>query len=171
MKLKKKIPILSILSAASLAHAGYTLNITTSPEQKGKSGQSWFDVSFNGGGNFTYVNKQLWAVDSQFNPLLGNASPFSTLVVDSNSTLKLASGATYASGHSYRLLVDWTLRPEVNSPQAIYFNLSVKNPSKAAMNAGCTDIVSVPETELPVFFWCLLLGLAVLVCVMPTKKD
>ena len=111
----------SILLAATLAlgvataRANYTISVTTSSTQStaaGESGQSSFDVSFSGGGNFTYLNKNLWAVDSFANPLTtGVDSPFSSLTIDPSSTLLLGTGKAYTSGHTYELIVDWTVSP------------------------------------------------------------
>ena len=147
---------------ALAANANYTITVTTSPQMVGRSGQSWFDVSFAGGGNFTYASKQLWSMDGDFNPLLGNASPFSALAVDNASTLKLGSGNTYASGNTYQLLVDWVLRDSAIGAKNIFFNLGVKNPSHAGMNVGATDLVNVCAVPEPSIFLVFALVLAII---------
>src|ERR1035441_6967755 len=93
-------PVLVVALALAVVEARaqgtFTVSIQNSDAQNtlpGASGQSYFDVSFSGGGTFTNVNKNLWAVDAFNNPLTtGIDSPFSSLTVNAASTLKLGSG-------------------------------------------------------------------------------
>jgi hypothetical protein len=139
--------------SAVTTYANYTISVSTSPTvttSAGESGQSYFDVTFNGGGSFTYVSQNLWAVDQFSNPLLGSSSPFSSMTIDPTSTLKLGSGHTYASGNTYELLVDWTVSPTATSGSyGIYFNLFVNQPNGVRANAGATDIVNIQPTSVP----------------------
>ncbi len=153
-----KAPTITLLTAAlalsaASAHANYTISASTSPSQNvsaGASGQSYFDVTFSGGGTFTYVNQNFWAVDEFSNPLTGSSSPFSSLTVDPSSTLKLGSGNSYASGNTYQLLVDWTVSPTAAAGDyGIYFNLFVNQPNLVRANAGATDVVNVQPTSVP----------------------
>ena len=146
-----------LLGSALPAGAAYTISVTTSPTittSPGSNGQSYFDVSFSGGGNFTYVSKNLWAVDTENNPLIGVDSPFSSLTVDPSSTLKFSG--TYASGSTYRLIVNWTVSDTLTAPVApgfdqygIYFNLFVDQPNAVRANAGATDIVNIQTASVP----------------------
>ncbi len=144
-----------LLVCAIRAPAAYTISVTTSPTvntETGQSGQSWFDVSFSGGGTFSYVSRNLWAVDSFNNPLTpGVDSPFSSLVVDPSSTLLLGAGVTYNSGQTYRLMVDWTVASDWNVTDqfGIYFNLFVNQPNAVRANAGATDIVNIEAASVP----------------------
>ena len=78
------------------------------------------------------------------------SSLFSSLTVDAASTLHL--GGTYLSGHTYRLIVDWTVAtgatpdPDGNG---IYFNLLVKQPNAVNANAGATDVLNVQTVSVP----------------------
>jgi hypothetical protein len=119
----------------------------------GASGQSYFDVTFNqnvgGSSTWNYRNYQLQGVDS-----LGSqeSSLFSSLTIDSASTLKLGTGQTYLSGHTYRLVVDWTVaNSAVADPDGngIYFNLFLKQPNGVNANAGATDVLNIQAVSVP----------------------
>ena len=150
------VAALALATVEARAQGTFTVSIQNSEAQNaipGTGGQSYFNVSFSGGGTFTNVNKNLWAVDSSNNPLTtGVDSPFNSLTVDSASTLKLGSGQKYESGNTYRLLIDWTvasnatLDPDGNG---IYFNLFVKQPNGAAANAGATDVLNIQPPVVP----------------------
>ena len=154
----RSVLVAGIALAAAEAHAQgtFTLSIQNCEAQTaipGAGGQSYFDVSFSGGGTFTNVNKNLWAVDAFNNPLTtGVDSPFSSLTVDSASTLKLGSGQKYESGSSYRLLIDWTVAGNAtpdSDGNGIYFNLFVRQPDGAAANAGATDVLNIQPPVVP----------------------
>jgi hypothetical protein len=147
---------LALIAVEVHAQGTFTLSIQNSDAQNtitGASGQSYFDVSFSGGGTFTNVNKNLWAVDAFNNPLMtGVDSPFSSLTVDAASTLKLGSGQEYESGSTYRLLIDWTVAANASPDpdgNGIYFNLFVKQPDGAAANAGATDVLNIQPQVVP----------------------
>lgn len=148
--------VAGVALAAATARADYSLLIQTSPSQlttAGASGQSSFDVTFNDSthaqSKWTFRNSQLQGVDSIGNP---DSTLFSRLAVDSSSTLKLGTGQTYLSGHSYSLIVDWTVAnnaipdPDGNG---IYFNLFLKQPNSVNANAGATDVLNVQTVSVP----------------------
>jgi hypothetical protein len=176
MKTLKIVSLAAMIAASALnVRAAYTIGVTTSPTvtaDAGASGQSYFDFTFSGGGQFTYVSKSLWAVDPSDpgTPLFGEGvSPFSSLTIDSSSTLKLTSGTKYNSGSTYRLLVNWTIDPAwiAGGQYGIYFNLFANQPDTVRANAGATDVVnindpvSVPEPS-QVFGASLIFGCGVL---------
>jgi hypothetical protein len=175
MKTLKTILLAAVALCAVNASAVYTISVTTSPAQfgiPGSSGQSYFDVSFSGGGVFTYTGKQLWAVngsDPDNNPIVGGDSPFSSLTIDPSSTLLTGAGKTYNSGQTYRLIVDWTISSDwaVSDTYGIYFNLFVKQPDNVAANAGATDLVNINASPVPepsqVLAGSLILGCGVLI--------
>ena len=138
-----------MIGAATNSYAGYVITIATSPDVTTKpkaSGQSYFDVSFSGGGQFTFVSDTVTAVDAYNTPLIqGSTSPFSSLAVDAASTLIMKSGQKYNSGSKYRLLVDWTVSPtwKVSDQYGVYLNLNVNQPNAKRANAGNTDIVNI----------------------------
>ena len=154
------LALAAVLGGALPARAVYTISVSTSPTittSPGSSGQSYFDVSFSGGGDFTYVSRNLWAVDEFNNPLTpGVDSPFSSLTIDPSSTLSLTKPTSYSSGSTYRLLVNWTVSESYNATIApgydrfgIYFNLFVDQPNAVRANAGATDIVNIQGASVP----------------------
>jgi len=155
MKLLTRLLMVLLLVCVVRVQAVYTISVTTSPEQTaipGQSGQSYFDVSFNGGGTFSYSGRQLFVVDAEdpdHNPV--GDSPFSHLARNASSTLILASGQTYNSGQTYRLVVDWTVAADwdVTDQFGIYFNLFAKDPDNQLINAGATDLVNINATSVP----------------------
>ena len=98
------------------AEASFALNIATSADQlvaPGASGQSYFDLTFSGSGQSTFVRNDLWAVDENGNQLTqGVDSPFTSLTIDSSSSLHTTSGTKYSAG-TYRVVVDWALASDV----------------------------------------------------------
>jgi len=142
--------------AATTARAGYDLSIGTALPQNttvGASGQSTFDVTFSqttsGASAWTYRNYQLQGVDSMGDQVSGL---FSSLTVDSASTLKLGTGHTYSSGQTYTLIVDWTVANNAvadSGGNGIYFNLFVKNPGNVNGNAGATDALNIQAVSVP----------------------
>ena len=172
----KLLCVAALLAFAGEARATYSIGVTTSADANvapGASGSSYFDFSFSGtpSGNFTYQNKNLWAVDSLENPLFGSDTPFSSLTIDGSSTLPTTSGSTYATGSSYRLVVDWTVKSSwtvgSTTQYGIYFNLYTHQPDSQAANAGATDLVSVHPVGVPepsqIMAGSLLLGCGILV--------
>jgi hypothetical protein len=164
MKTLKVVSLAAMIAVSALnVRAAYTIGVTTSPTitaDAGASGQSYFDFTFSGGGQFTCTGKQLWAVDPS-DPgtiLFGEGvSPFSSLTIDPSSTLKLIAdkpngkppivGTKYDSGSTYRLVVNWTIDPAwiAGGQYGIYFNLLTLQPDGAAANAGATDLVNINE--------------------------
>ena len=138
------------------AEASFALNIATSADQlvaPGASGQSYFDLTFSGSGQSTFVRNDLWAVDENGNQLTqGVDSPFTSLTIDSSSSLHTTSGTKYSAG-TYRVVVDWALASD--APQdtsfGVWFNLVVTKPSsKLPAQAGASDAVNVNSPSGPV---------------------
>ena len=143
-----------LLSSWLNAHAGFALNIAISPDQTvspGASGQSYFDLTFGGSGQSTFVSKSLWALDADGNQLTqGVDSPFTSLTIDNSSTLHTTSGTKYSAG-TYRVVVDWTLASGTphDASYGIWFNLVVTKPnSKLPAQAGASDTINT--TPAPV---------------------
>ena len=154
-----KLFLIAALVATSTAsiQANYTISVTTSPAVNttaGASGQSYFDFTFSGGGQFTYQSRSLWAVDpvDPGQPLFGaGVNPFSALTVDSSSTLLFGAGQHYNSGSTYRLVVNWTVDPTwvAGGQYGIYFNLFANQPDAVRANAGATDIINIAAAAVP----------------------
>jgi hypothetical protein len=144
--------------AATTARADYTIGINSSPAQTttvGGSGQSSFQVTFSqtasGSTTWTYAGSSLSSVNVGTYPPVTVGGVFSSLTIDSASTLKLASGQTYQSGHTYNLIVDWTVANNATpGDYGIYLNLGANKPNSGGIaGSGMTDLVSVHPVSVP----------------------